>query len=96
VEVYVMKRLLFLLLVMVVLGMASTVGAEPWGGRSNSTDLPARSAVDGGSSLAEGLRWVFRFWSEATGASTKSDVLPPPGITNGSCVDPDGGGRCGH
>jgi hypothetical protein len=94
-----MKRLLFLLLVMVVLGMASTVGAEPWGGRSSSTDLPARFAVDGGSSLAEGLRWVVRFWAEATGVmgvTLKSDVLPPPGITNGSCVDPDGGGRCGH
>jgi hypothetical protein len=91
-----MKRLLFLLLAMVVLGMASTVGAEPWGGRSIGTDLPARFADDGGSYLAEGLRWVARFWAEVTGADTRSDVLPPPGVTNGSCVDPDGGGRCGH
>jgi hypothetical protein len=95
-----MKRLLWaIVLLMVILGRASTVAADPGAGRSNSTDLPARLTADGGSYFAAGMRWAVSFWAAAIGVPVpmmKSDTLPPPGITNGSCVDPDGGGRCSH
>jgi hypothetical protein len=94
-----MKRLLWAMVLVGVASVSSSVAAEPLDRRSNSTDLPARFTTDGGSYLMEGLRWAAGFWADAVGLpgnrpDNKSDA-PPPGITNGSCVDPDGG-RCGH
>lgn len=92
-----MKRLLWVIVLLtVLLGRASTLMAEPLE-RSNSTGVPARFTADGGSYLAEGMRWIGRFWDAAMGVPmTKADAPPPPGGTNGSCVDPDGGGHCSH
>jgi len=76
-----MRRLLMFIFVVLLVGLAPVASAAT----SPAGASPAAvSVARGGFSLAEAVRWVRTLWKEAT------DVQPPPGGTNGSCVDPDG------
>jgi hypothetical protein len=79
-------RMMFLVVVFCV-SLVSTASAAPWAGQGHGPSQPASvsGSPSGGRALAEAVHWVLRLWVMAT------ESLPtPPGITNGSCVDPDG------
>ncbi|HEX3527508.1 MAG TPA: hypothetical protein VH988_10595 [Thermoanaerobaculia bacterium] len=80
-----MRRLLMLFFVVFFLGLVPVASAatQPAG--------VAVSVAGGGFSLADVMNWVRQLWEAATDAG-----LPPPGITNGSCVDPDGSSCHSH
>lgn len=74
-----MRRLLMLFLVVFFLGLVPAASA------ATQPASTAVSAAGGGFSLAEVVTWLRQLWEAATDAG-----LLPPGVTNGSCVDPDG------
>lgn len=74
-----MRRMLMFLFVVFFMSLATAASA------ATSPAGVTVSAAGGGFSLAEAVQWVRTLWEAAADA-----VLPPPGVTNGSCVDPDG------
>ena len=77
-----MRRMLMFLFVVFFMSLVPVASAatSPAG-----TSPAAVSVAGGGFSLAEAVYWVRTLWE-----ATADAVLPPPGVTNGSCVDPDG------
>jgi len=84
-----MRRLLMFGFVVFFLGLVPVASAatqmEPRDSASFADVADAARFAGGGFSLAEAVNWVRQIWEAAADAG-----LPPPGVTNGSCVDPDG------
>jgi hypothetical protein len=89
-----MRRLLLFGFVVFFLGLVPVASAAiQVESRDSASSAGAASvaAGEGGFSLADAVNWVRQIWEAATDAG-----LPPPGITNGSCVDPDGSSCHSH
>ncbi|HEY2738596.1 MAG TPA: hypothetical protein VGK45_09330 [Thermoanaerobaculia bacterium] len=80
-----MRRLLLSGFVIFFLGLVPVASAATQVEPRDRAPFASVAAGGGGFSLADAVNWVRQIWRSATDAG-----LPPPGITNGSCVDPDG------
>jgi len=82
-----MRRLLLFGFVIFFLGLVPVASAAPrMESRDSASFAHAGDAADAVRfSLADAMNWVRQLWQAAKDAG-----LPPPGVTNGSCVDPDG------
>ena len=87
-----MRRLLMFVFVVFFLGLVPVASAASLVEQSGSAPSASTSVAGGGFSLADAVNWALKLWeTAATDAG-----LPPPGITNGSCVDPDGSSCHSH
>lgn len=75
-----MRRLLLFGFVVFFLGLVPAASAA-----TQAEPRASVSVAEGRFSLADMVTWIRQIWEAAT-----DSVLPPPGVTNGSCVDPDG------